>query len=285
MEQMVESGASVRAAEALLEQIGKNTSNLTELQDSVNYKVNKHIDVRENLLKKKEEELQKMQTKMDERMKQEAQEQSELRSLVESLERQIRERELEIKDRENALLVQKEQLSSEIRKFNTEKEITLSHLKEEQMSLRSKETNLAKEKSKFRSIMELEHRNIISRKMKLVVSNKLEGMTTDPNERQFDEAVIGASCYDQNQLVKVEMEALADAFKDEELKICQQKEQIQKFKSKIDMKKKSLKEKEKVIYYNITWWKCKSIFVTNKFSITQRIFFLLVHQWSCKKPH
>ena len=254
MEQMIESGASTRAAEALLEQIGKNTSNLTELQDSVNYKVNKHIDVRENLLKKKEEELQKMQKKMDERMKQEAQEQSELRNLVESLEKQIIERELEMKDRENTLLVQKEQLSSEIRKFNTEKEITLSHLKEEQISLKSREADLAKEKSKFRSIMELEHRNIISRKMKLVVGSRLESMTSDHKEREFDETVIGASCYDQNQLVKVEMEALADAFKDEELKICRQKEQIQKIKNKIDMKKKSLKEKEKVIYSNINFW-------------------------------
>ena len=77
MEQTMESGASVKAAEALLEQIGKNTTNLTELQDSVNYKVHKHIDVRESLLRKKEEELQSMHKKMDQRMQRESQEQLE----------------------------------------------------------------------------------------------------------------------------------------------------------------------------------------------------------------
>ena len=246
MEQTIESGASVRAAEALLEQIGKNTSNLTELQDSVNYKVNKHIDVREALLKKKEEELQSMQKKMDRRMKDEAQEQLELRNLIESLEKQIRERESEMKDRENSVLLQKEQLASEIRKFNTEKEISLTHLQEGQVSLENRETQLAKEKSIFRSILEAEHRNIISRKMKLVVTNKLEGKSLEPNVGDHGKMEIEKSFYNQEQQVKVEMDALAEVFKEEELKLSHQKESIQRKKEKLDLKRKNLKEKEKV---------------------------------------
>ena len=246
MEQTMESGTSVKAAEALLEQIGKNTTNLTELQDSVNYKVNKHIDVRESLLRRKEEEVQSMQKKMDQRMKQESQEQLELRNLVESLEKQIRERESEMKDRENKLLIQKEQLSAEIRKFNTEKDITFSHLREEQHSLEERETQFKKEKCKFRSIMESEHRNIISRKMKLVVSNKLQDLKSEPRLKESDETEAGMSYYNKDQLVNVEMEALAEAFQEEELKVSHQKEQIQRMKKKLDMRKDNLKQKEKV---------------------------------------
>ena len=142
-------------------------------------------------------------------------------------------------------MLQKEQLSSEIRKFNNEKDITFSHLREEQLSLEERETQLKEEKTKFRSIMESEHRNIISRKMKLVVSNRLQDLKSEPHVKQSDETEVGMPYCNKDQLVNVEMEALAEAFQEEELKVSHQKEQIQRMKKKLDMRKDNLRQKEK----------------------------------------
>ena len=228
-------------------QISKNTSNLSELQEKVEIKVSKHVDVREALLKKKDEELHNIQMKMNQKMESEYKEQEKLRGLIESLEKQIRERETEMKKRENQFSFEKEKLQSAIRQFQTEKEITISHLKDERDDIETKEKDLEKEKSKFRAAMELEHRNIISRKMKLTVSKKIIG----PSLAESEGAGYGQECneypfFNQNELIKVEMEALSEAFKEEESKLARKKDALQRKEEKIVVKKEKLKEKEKV---------------------------------------
>ena len=55
-------------------------------------------------------------------------EQKELRGLVESLERRVREKDAAQNDRENNLKVQEDKLKSERRKFETERDICLAKL-------------------------------------------------------------------------------------------------------------------------------------------------------------
>ena len=55
-------------------------------------------------------------------------EQKELRGLVESLERQVREKDAAQNDRENHLKVQEDKLKSERRKFETERDICMAKL-------------------------------------------------------------------------------------------------------------------------------------------------------------
>ena len=228
-------------------QISKNTSNLTELQEKVDTKVSKHVDVREALLKKKDEELHNIQMKMNQRLESESKEQEKLRCLIESLEKQIRERETDMKKRENQLLYEKEKLQSEIRKFQTEKEITISHLKEERDDIEMKEKEFENEKSKFRAAMELEHRNIISRKMKLTVSKKINRLShNEPEDARDGQEVDENPFFINNELIKVEMEALSEAFKEEEIKLARKTEALKRKEEKILLKKDKLKEKEKV---------------------------------------
>ena len=82
--------------------------------------------------------------------------------------------------------------------------------------------------------------------MKIVVSNRLQDLESEPQVKQSDDTEAGMSYYNKDQLVNVEMEALAEAFQEEELKVSHQKEQIQRMKKKLDMRKDNLKQKEKV---------------------------------------
>ena len=52
-----------------------------------------------------------------------------MRGLVENLERQVREKDVAQNDRENDLRIQEEKLSSERRKFETERDICFAKLK------------------------------------------------------------------------------------------------------------------------------------------------------------
>ena len=245
-EQVQESGASMKAAEALLGEIGKNTSNLTELQDRLEYKVSKHVDVREALLKKKDDELHNLQMKMNERMESEADEQQKLRDLIASLEKQLRERDSDLKEREKKLSSQKDHLQSERRKFETEKEITFANLQREKEALMLKEKSFDKEKSDFRSAMELEHRNIISKKMRIAVSQNTDSNAADSNNVMCNLNENESTPFPQNELVRIEMNALAEAFKCEESKLKKQKELLIRKEEKLNQRRQKFSEKEKV---------------------------------------
>ena len=69
-----------------------------------------------------------LQSKFNTRLEQESLEQKELRGLVESLERQVREKDAAQNDREHNLKVQEDKLKSERRKFETERDICLAKL-------------------------------------------------------------------------------------------------------------------------------------------------------------
>ena len=47
-----------RTAEVLLNQVGVNTTNLSDLQDKLQQRVGRHVDVREALIAKKDEQLE-----------------------------------------------------------------------------------------------------------------------------------------------------------------------------------------------------------------------------------
>ena len=47
-----------RTAEALLNQVGVNTTTLSDLQDKLQQRVGRHVDVREALMSKKDEQLE-----------------------------------------------------------------------------------------------------------------------------------------------------------------------------------------------------------------------------------
>ena len=46
-----------RAAEALLNQVSTNAANLGDLQNQLDRRVGKHVDIREQIIKKKDDEL------------------------------------------------------------------------------------------------------------------------------------------------------------------------------------------------------------------------------------
>ena len=46
-----------RTAEALLNQVSTNAANLGDLQNQLDRRVGKHVDIREQIIKKKEDEL------------------------------------------------------------------------------------------------------------------------------------------------------------------------------------------------------------------------------------
>ena len=262
-EQVQESGASMKAAEVLLGEIGKNTSNLTELQDRLEYKVSKHVDVREALLKKKDDELHNLQMKMNERMESEADEQQKLRDLIASLEKQLRERDSDLKEREKKLSSQKDHLQSERRKFETEKEITFANLQREKEALMLKEKSFDKEKSDFRSAMELEHRNIISKKMRIAVSQNTDSNAADSNNVMCNLNENESTPFPQNELVRIEMNALAEAFKCEESKLKKQKELLIRKEEKLNQRRQKFSEKEKVneiiIYLSLSMFTLSNI--------------------------
>ena len=64
-----------------------------------------------------------MQDKFNQRLEREANDQKELRDLIESLERQISEKDAVQADKENGLRIQEDKLASERRKFQSEKDI------------------------------------------------------------------------------------------------------------------------------------------------------------------
>ena len=72
--------------------------------------------------------ISELQTKFNSRLEQESLEQKELRALIENLERQIREKDVAQNDRENDLRIQEDKLSSERRKFETERDICFAKL-------------------------------------------------------------------------------------------------------------------------------------------------------------
>ena len=230
----------------MLEQINKNTSNLSDLHERVEYKVSKHVDIREALLNKKDEQLEHLQMQMNKRIESELEEQKKLRELIESLEQQLRNRESDIKDREKQILIQKEDLESEHRKFNVEKEITFSRLKEGQTALKLKQNALDRAKKEFQAAIELEHRSIISMKMKLAVQSKINQTLRDDHDDINGTEYNNPSFMSQNELVQIEMNALAEAFKEEESKLVGQKEVLKKKEEKLKMTQQTLRQKEKV---------------------------------------
>ena len=48
---------SLRTAESLIDKVNVNTSNLSDLQTQLEKRVGKHVDLKEVLLKKKDEEI------------------------------------------------------------------------------------------------------------------------------------------------------------------------------------------------------------------------------------
>ena len=247
----------MKVAEVLLEQISKNTSNLSDLHDRVEYRVGKHVDVREALLKQKDEQLQILQRKMDDRIEVEAEEQKKLMLLIESLEKQLRERDSNLKEQEKQLNLDAEKLEHEKRKFYTEKEITMSHLEEEHMKIKQKEMNLAKERKHLGKAMEAEHQKIVSSKMKLAVNRKINNRQqicgqsddTGKNDEQEEPSLLhllGGNQNGNDDGLQMEMNALAEAFQHEEAKLKRKKEHAEKFEANLNARKQKLNDRKKV---------------------------------------
>ena len=241
-----EAGESVRAAEALLGQISKNTSDLSHLHDRVEHKVAKHVDVREALLQKKNEEIEAVQKKMYDRIELEVEEQKQLRQLIESLEKQIKDRDSDIRNREKQLNLEKEQFEYEKRQFMTEKEIAFSRLEDEQTAVTDKENALSRERKELHSAMEAEHRKIIASKMKLTVHRKINEIPAAPSTVVPELKDDGDLLPEENGCLQLELNAMADAFRDEKSKLTRQRENLKKVEEKINVTKEKVKQKQKV---------------------------------------
>lgn len=86
--------------------------------------------------------LPELQAKFNARLEQESLEQKELRGLVENLERQVREKDAAQNDRESYLRIQEDKLSSERRKFETERDICFAKLELEKSRIQVFKKNL-----------------------------------------------------------------------------------------------------------------------------------------------
>ena len=77
-----------------------------------------------------------LQVKLDKQLELDAEEQNSLKGEIQSLEEQLKEKDLEIIGRENQLTIQNNKLESEQRKFIIEKDITITQLEVERQNIR-----------------------------------------------------------------------------------------------------------------------------------------------------
>ena len=148
-----------RTAESLIDKVNINTSNLSDLQNQIEKRVGKQVDIREAILKKKDEELKgkisvlskkllsiiflfqfknkkyfealisyftELQMKLEKQQELDEEEQNSLRHEIESLQEQLKDKDLEIIEREKQLSLEKTKLESDKRKFKTEKDIMMA---------------------------------------------------------------------------------------------------------------------------------------------------------------
>ena len=148
-----------RTAESLIDKVNINTSNLSDLQNQIEKRVGKQVDIREAILKKKDEELKgkisvlskkkaftnyisnsktkkcfetllsyfsELQMKLEKQQELDEEEQNSLRHEIESLQKQLKGKDLEIIEREKQLSLEKTKLESDKRKFKTERDIMMA---------------------------------------------------------------------------------------------------------------------------------------------------------------
>ena len=119
-------------------------------------------------------------------------------------------------------------------------------MEEERNAFIGKENALAQERKQLHAAMEVEHRKIIASKMKLSLNRKINGIPTASynieNGTNNDDHLLP----EQNERIELELNAMAEAFKDEESKISSQKQNLKKMEEKLNVRKQKMIQKQKV---------------------------------------
>ena len=82
--------------------------------------------------------------------------------------------------------------------------------------------------------------------MRIAVSQNTDSNTADSNNVMYNLDENESTPFPQNELVRIEMNALAEAFKCEESKLKKQKELLTRKEEKINQRRQKFSEKEKV---------------------------------------
>merc|ERR1712066_389030 len=121
------------ALDALLGQMTSNMDEVTNLRIGLEDRLSKHVDVREALMEKKDEQLQVLQGKLVKLAQENQDEQKLLRETIDKLQKQLTDKEQELAARESALRRQQDKVEENRRKFELEKEVTLERLREDRL--------------------------------------------------------------------------------------------------------------------------------------------------------
>ena len=129
---------SSKAIDMLLNQMSSNMDEVSGLRQGLEDRLSKHVDVREALLKKKDEQLQQLQAELTLKGHETQEEQKRLNEMVEKLQSQLTKNECDLKSRESKLRRQQDQIDEDRRKLETEHEIQMASWKDEQRRLQVK---------------------------------------------------------------------------------------------------------------------------------------------------